>query len=70
MLLGRSVISWIVWAFFAVCLFILAKWAIPLLFALVGVAIPEQIVTILALLIALGFFWGWHSGAWTRAGPA
>ncbi len=41
MILGRSVISWIILAFVAVCVFILAKWLIPLLFGAIGVAIPK-----------------------------
>jgi hypothetical protein len=60
MILGVSVIEWTIRIFVAVCVFILAKWAIPLLFSLVGVAVPDQISTILALLIAVGIVWGWH----------
>lgn len=67
MLLGRSVIHWIIVVFIAICVFILAKWAIPLLFGLVGFAIPDQIATILALLIALGCVWGGYT--W-RGAPA
>ena len=60
MLFGRSVIHWIILALIAVCVFILARWLIPILFGLVGVAIPDQIATILALLIALGIvYWGY-----------
>ncbi len=61
MILGRSVIHWIVLAFVAVCMFILAKWLIPLLFGAIGVDIPDQIVLILSLLIALGVVWGGYS---------
>jgi hypothetical protein len=61
MLLGRSVIHWIIVIFIAVCVFILARWAIPLLFGLVGVQIPDQIATILALLIALGCLYGGYT---------
>lgn len=57
MILGRSVINWVLAAFIAICIFILAKWLIPLLFGLVGFAVPDQISTILALLIAVGVFW-------------
>ena len=66
MLLGVSVIEWLVRVFVAVCVFILFRWAIPLLFALVGVAVPDQIATILALLIAVGVLWSWHAGGWGR----
>ena len=60
MIFGVSVIEWVLRIFVAVCVFILAKWAIPLLFGLVGVSVPDQISTILALLIAIGILWGWH----------
>ncbi len=66
MLLGRSVIHWIITGFVAVCVFILAKWLIPLLFGAIGIAIPDQIVLILSLLIALGVVYGGYS--W-RTGP-
>jgi len=58
MILGRSIIHWLVLIFVAICVFILAKWLIPLVFGLVGFAVPDQISTILALLIALGCVWG------------
>lgn len=61
MILGRSVISWLILAFIAICLFFVAQWLIPLLFGLVGVAIPLRIVNILALLIALGVGYGGYS---------
>lgn len=61
MIFGRSVIHWIILMFIAVCVFILAKWAIPLLFGLIGFAIPDQISTILALLIALGCVYGGYT---------
>lgn len=67
MLFGRSVIHWIIVLFIAVCVFILAKWAIPLLFGLVGVSIPDQIVVILSLLIALGVIYGGYSWRGTPA---
>jgi hypothetical protein len=47
--------------FIMVCVFILARWAIPLLFCLVGVSIPDQIATILALLIALACVYGGYA---------
>lgn len=66
MLLGRSVLVWIALAFVAVCVFVVAKWAIPALFGLVGFDVPEQIAVVLALLIAVGIIWG---GAGWRRGP-
>jgi hypothetical protein len=66
MLLGRPVIHWIILAFVCICVFILAKWLIPLIFGAIGVSIPDQIVLILSLLIALGVVWG----GWSyRTGP-
>ena len=61
MILGRSVIHWIILVFVAICVFILAKFAVPLFFGLIGVAIPDQISTILALLIALGCVYGGYA---------
>lgn len=58
MLLGRSVIVWLVLAFIAICIFFIAQWIIPLLFGLVGFAMPANIVNIFALLIAVGVFYG------------
>ena len=58
MLFGRSVIHWIFTVFLAVCIFVLARYFIPLLFGLIGVGLPDQIATILALLCAVGFFYG------------
>ena len=67
MLFGRSVIHWIIVLFIAVCVFIPPR-AIPLLFGLVGFQIPDQIATILALLIALGCVWRlpWRGTAASR----
>lgn len=61
MLFGRSIITWIVLIVVGICLFILAKWLIPLLFGVVGIAIPDLISTVLALLIALGVIWGGYA---------
>ncbi len=61
MICGRSVIHWIIVAVIAICVFFLAQWLIPLVFGLVGVHIPENIVNILALLIALGCFYGGYT---------
>ncbi len=66
MIFGRTVIHWIILFFVCICVFILAKWLIPLLFGAIGVAIPDQIVLILSLLIALGVVYGGYS---YRGGP-
>ncbi len=64
MILGRSIITWLILALVAICVFILAVWLLPLLFGLVGVAIPPHIVNILALLLAIGVVWGGYG--WRR----
>ncbi len=64
MILGRSIITWLILALVAICAFVLAVWLIPLLFGLVGVAIPPHIVNILALLLAIGVLWGGYG--WRR----
>ena len=62
MLLGRSVIFLLILVLVAICVFVIAQWAIPVLFALVDVVIPSRVVNILALLIALGVVYG----GWNR----
>lgn len=59
---GRPVIHMILIAFIAVCVFVLAQWAIPLLFGFVDVSIPAKVVNVLSLLIAIGVLYG----GWTR----
>lgn len=65
MLLGRSVIYWVIIAFVAVVFFLLAQELIPLLFGLVDVHLTTRLVKLLSLLIAIGVFWygGWGRGA-------
>jgi len=58
MILGRSILHWVVTILVAVLVFLLAMWLIPLIFGLIGIAIPGTIVTIIALLIAIGVVWG------------
>ncbi len=67
MIQGRSVVHWLIVAVIAVCVFFLAQWLIPLLFALVGVTIPGNIINILALLLALGSLYGGYSWRGTAA---
>ena len=59
---GRPLIHMILIVFVAVCVFVLAQWAIPLLFGFVDVSIPTKVVNVLALLIAIGVVYG----GWTR----
>jgi hypothetical protein len=58
MILGRSALRWLFLILIAICVFILVKWAIPLLFGALGIAIPDLISTVLALLVASGVVWG------------
>jgi hypothetical protein len=64
MILGRSILHWVVVILVAVLVFLLAMWLIPLVFGLLGIAIPSNIVTIIALLIAIGVVWGGYG--WQR----
>lgn len=64
MILGRSVIVWLLLAFVAICIFFVAQWLIPLLFGLVGFVIPANIVNILAILIAIGVFYSGYARPW------
>lgn len=61
MLFGKSVIYWVIVAFLAICVFLLAQYLIPLLFGFVGFAIPAHITNILSLLIAIGVFYGGYA---------
>lgn len=61
MIAGRSIIHWIVVALIAAGIFFVAQWLIPLVFNLIGISIPGNIVNILALLIAIGVFYGGYS---------
>jgi len=67
MIFGRSALHWLIVFVIAVCVFFVAQWLIPLIAGLIGLAVPGNIVNILALLIALGCVYGGWS--W-RTGPA
>jgi hypothetical protein len=62
---GRSIGAWLIQIVGAVLVFLLVKWLLPMLMAAIGFPIPEQIVTVLALLLALVVLFGplW----WSRA---
>ena len=55
---GYSLVVLILFALIAICIFVVAAWLIPVLFALVGFPIPARIANILALLIAFGVVYG------------
>lgn len=61
MIAGRSIIHWIVVALIAAGIFFVAQWLIPLIFNLIGISIPGNIVNILSLLIAIGVFYGGYT---------
>ena len=61
MLFGKSVVFWLIVFLIAICVFFLAQWLVPLVFALVGFQIPAHIVNIIALLIAVGVVYGGYS---------
>lgn len=46
-------ISWAIRIVLALLTFVVVKWGLPLLLALGGVTIPDQIVVLLAVLLAL-----------------
>ena len=62
---GRSIGAWLIQIVGAVLVFLLVKWLLPMLMGAIGVPIPDQIVTVLALLLALVVLFGplW----WSRA---
>ena len=59
---GKNLITILISAFIAICVFFVFQWLIPLIFGLVGFAVPGHIVNILAMLIAVGIFYygGWR----------
>ena len=63
MILGRSVVYWILIAFVAVVVFLLGLELIPLLFRIVDVTLTQRLVKLLSLLIAIGVIW---YGGWGR----
>jgi len=55
-----SIIYWLVVLFLAVCVFFLCQYFIPLLFNLIGLHLPPNIVNIFSILIAVAVvFGGW-----------
>jgi hypothetical protein len=65
-----EIVRLIIHALIALLLFFLVEWLLPAILSLVGVGIPANIVTILALLVALVYFVGaWQGGWWRRVVP-
>ncbi len=57
---GRSLASWVIAIVAAVLAFLLIKWLLPLLFNAISFPVPDQIVTVLAILVALLILFGQH----------
>ncbi len=55
---GRSLVSWIISIVAAVLAFMLIKWLLPLLFNALHFPVPDAIVTVLAILVALLILFG------------
>ena len=64
MLLGRSIIYWIIIVFIACVVFLLGLELIPLLFGIIDITLSSRLVKLLSLLIAVGIVWygGWGRG--------
>jgi hypothetical protein len=61
------IVWWILQALVALLLFFLVEWLLPLILGLIGVAIPANIVTIVALLVAVCYLLSaWQRGWWRR----
>lgn len=58
MVAGRNILWWILVALVAVCVFIIFRWLVPVLFGAIGVSVPAQISAVLAFLIALAVVYG------------
>jgi putative effector of murein hydrolase LrgA (UPF0299 family) len=61
-----NVVWWVIHIVIAVLIFFLVEWLLPALAGLLGVPIPGQIVTIIALLLALLYLAGGYYGGWWR----
>jgi hypothetical protein len=61
---GNVVIDWIVRLVVAVCVFWIADWLLGALAAFLGLAVPENVIKAVAVLIAIAFVYSWHIGRW------
>jgi hypothetical protein len=64
-----TVLWWVIHIVVTVLIFLLVQWLLPVLLGLVGVSMPERIVTIIALLLALLYLAGGIYGGWWRRVP-
>lgn len=64
------IVWWVIHALIAVLLFFLVQWLLPAILGLVGVGMPANIVTIVALLVALCYLLSaWQGNWWRRPVP-
>ena len=65
---AETLIQWAIRIVLAVLAFVLVRWGLPLILALGGISIPNELVTLIAILIGLLVLaGGWY---WRRNQPA
>ena len=57
-----TIIRWILIVLIAAIVFVIAKWAVPTLFAALGINIPSNVAGAIALLIAVVVVYGGWKG--------
>ena len=68
--MANVLIQWAIRIVLALLAFVLVKvWPLPLLLGLVGLTVPDQVLTLLAVLVALLVLAG-HYYYWGRTPPA
>jgi hypothetical protein len=58
MVAGYSLLAWLIAALVAIFVFFLLRWLIGLLLAALGFAVPDALVFLFCLLVAIGVFVG------------
>jgi hypothetical protein len=58
----NTLLAWLLHALVAVLIFFVVQWLLPLLLGLVGLSLPDNILILIALVLALGYFVGGVSG--------
>jgi phage-related holin len=68
---GDSLAGWVIRLIAAVFVFLFVQWAIPLLLHALGIPVPEQLVTVFALLVAALVLFGnlWWGRVTTKPAP-
>jgi len=67
---GVPIVDVLVRILVCVILFLILAWAIPAGLNAIGIGVPELIGRLIAALIAILAFWGWHTGGTWRRTPA